>query len=175
MLQDLSEYFVIGSGEVVLHPEVINLADLVREICGDFQGMETAHKLVVQLPAAPVHLRADHEKVRRILENLLTNAFKYSPEGSTVMTRVRLAGEEDHDGIQAIIEVEDEGMGIPEEMRERIFEPFVRLSDRQKSGQGLGLHIVSVLAQAHGGRAWVETGCGGGSLFCVALPLINRA
>ena len=60
--------------------------------------------------------------------------------------------------------------GIPEALRSRVFEPFVRLEDRPDQGQGLGLHVVKLLTEAHGGRAWVQSSPLGGARFCVLLP-----
>jgi two-component system sensor histidine kinase KdpD len=171
MIQDLAEYSNIKSGQVSLHPEVIDLSELVREVCTEFQQFESTHSLSVQLPASPVLVRADENKVRRILENLLSNAFKHTPRGSTVLTRLRTASGRER---EAVIEVEDEGPGIPVKERSRVFEPFVRLECRNGSGQGLGLHIVKSLIEAHGGRVWVEDSPAGGARFCVALPVTGR-
>jgi signal transduction histidine kinase len=166
MIQDLSEYAGFESGRVLLHPRTVDLAKLVEDTCSDLQEFDSSHNLVFQIPATAVRISADHDKLSRILENLLRNAFKYSPAGTTVMARLRtLPGE-------AIIEIEDEGPGVPEAYRERIFDPFVRLENSRNVGQGLGLHVVKLLAEAHGGRVWVESTPTGSARFCVLLPLL---
>jgi len=167
LVQDLTDYFGVGVEKTLIHPGTIDLTETIRQICNDFQAANASHKLDVRLPAAQILIQADYSKVRRILENLLFNAFKYSAPQSTVLTNLRSQTE---DRYGAIIEVEDEGPGIPEKDRTRIFEPFVRLAPAACKGQGLGLNIVKQLAEAHGGRSWVEPRSPRGSRFCVALP-----
>jgi len=169
MIRDLSEYLTLESGRVVLHPASIDLTDLVRDTCRDFQGYATTHKLDVKLPASSQLIQADPAYVHRILENLLSNAVKYSPAGSVVLASLRF----DFELNTAIIEVEDEGPGIQEELREKVFEPFVRMEDGGQ-GQGLGLHIVKLLVEAHGGRVQVENASLGGAKVCVLLPILGR-
>jgi two-component system phosphate regulon sensor histidine kinase PhoR len=166
MIQDLSEYAGFESGRVVLHPGTVDLAKLVEETCADLQEFDSSHNLVFQIPATAVRIRGDHDKLRRVLENLLRNAFKYSPNGTTVIVRLRTVISQ-----EALIEVEDEGPGVPVDMREKIFEPFVRLDNGRNAGQGLGLHVVKLLATAHRGRVWVEAAPSGSARFCVLLPL----
>jgi signal transduction histidine kinase len=170
MVQDLAEYSNIQAGKLSLHPSVLDLTDAVRDVCSEFQRFQSTHDLVVQLPAAPVYVSADEDKVRRILENLLSNAFKYSPRGTSVLARLSVVA----NGAKrnAVIEVEDEGSGVPPADRDRVFEPFVRLESRGGLGQGLGLHIVRSLVEAHKGRVWVEDGAATGARFCVALPVL---
>ncbi|MEX1254752.1 MAG: HAMP domain-containing sensor histidine kinase [Dehalococcoidia bacterium] len=171
MIQDLVEYANLESGEIRLHPAVVDLTDLVREICKEYQEFQPTHRLMVELPASGLKVRADRDKLRRMLENLLNNAFKYSPRGSTVLARLRMP---DSAHPEVALEVEDEGPGIPEEMRTVVFKPFVRLAGANGGGQGLGLHIVKSLAEAHGGRAWVESGAADGARFCIALPATDE-
>jgi signal transduction histidine kinase len=105
-----------------------------------------------------------------VLTNLLQNAVKYSPSGSTITVLLReQAGE-------AILQIEDEGIGVPAKDRERIFERLQRGSNARKAAPGLGagLYIVSRIVQAHAGRVWVESEEGKGATFFVALPLYRR-
>jgi signal transduction histidine kinase len=110
-------------------------------------------------------LPVDAPKVERILENLLANAVKYSPEGTPVCVRVERVPE------GAILSVEDSGPGVPEDIRESMFEPF-RQGDNASAhspGVGIGLSLVARFAELHGGRAWWEAREGGGSCFRVLL------
>jgi signal transduction histidine kinase len=110
---------------------------------------------------------SNEETVRRILENLLENAIKFTPEGGTVEVRAR------SDGETAVLEVEDTGVGISEEALPQIFEAFKQESeglDREYEGSGLGLSIVQELTEALGGTLEVETEKGEGSRFIVRLP-----
>jgi signal transduction histidine kinase len=103
--------------------------------------------------------------------NLLSNANKYSPEGSTIEVRGTRTSDE------CLVTVRDNGSGVPESERELIFQNFYRSSmhrnDRTPS-TGLGLPIARKIAEMHGGRLWVEPAQGGGSIFTLALPGLKR-
>ena len=168
MIQDLADYLNLPDRGISLRPEVLDLSELVRDVGSEFQKFRTTHRLTLELPAAAVLVRADGEKLRRVLQNLLGNAFQYAPKGSPVYARLRLPR---GNRKQAIIEVEDEGPGVPESARREIFEPFVRLEGTAGSGQGLGLYIVRCLVEAHEGKVWVQPGSTGGARFSVSLPV----
>jgi len=122
------------------------------------------HEIVVD--AQPVVADVDPPKVERIVDNLLANAVKYTPERSRIT--VRVAGETE--GV--LIAVDDEGPGIPDDVKESIFHLFERGLDISSyvSGTGIGLSLVSQFARLHGGRAWVEDNDEGGASFRVLLP-----
>ncbi len=115
MIQDISEYAGFEGGVVVLHPNTIDLAELLKETCTEVQMLDGRHNLTYEIPAAPVRLKGDSNKIRRALENLLINAFKYSPPDTTVRARLR----HDEANFSALFEVEDEGPGVPIEARDR--------------------------------------------------------
>src|SRR5437868_6756902 len=109
----------------------------------------------------------DGERVHQILLNLVVNAIKYSPDGSTITLRAS-SGEK---GI--VLSVEDEGFGIPPELHEKIFNRLYQVdqsSTRAAGGVGLGLYISERLAETLGGRLWLERSDGDGSVFCLSLP-----
>jgi signal transduction histidine kinase len=111
-------------------------------------------------------LDVDAAKIERIVENLLTNAAKHTPDDGTIWLRV----EDRPDGV--LIAVEDDGHGVPEALRSSIFEPF-RQGPGAKShapGTGIGLSLVARFAELHDGRAWVEDRPDGGASFRVFLP-----
>jgi two-component system phosphate regulon sensor histidine kinase PhoR len=113
-------------------------------------------------------IRADREALRRALWNLLENAVKYSQGPARI--RVEAAGD---DG-QLTIRVRDEGIGIPAEEQERVFEKFYRGKSEQVTrvrGTGLGLSISKHLVEAHGGRIWLESRAGQGSTFFFSIPV----
>ncbi len=117
----------------------------------------------------PVH--GDHERVRQILANLVSNAVKYSPDGGTI----RLGGWPE--GAVAVGYVADQGIGIAPEEQEAIFRRFYRIDNRlrrETQGSGLGLFLTRALVEAHGGRIWVESQVGKGSRFVFTLPLGRR-
>jgi len=121
----------------------------------------------LELDLAPVRLPVDRTMVGRIVENLVTNAARHTPPGTRVW--VRLAA--DAQG-GALLIVEDDGPGVPEELRDSLFDPFERgpSANPQSPGAGVGLSLVRRFAELHGGRAWVEEREGGGASFRVWLP-----
>jgi signal transduction histidine kinase len=114
--------------------------------------------------------RVDPRGLRQIVLNLLDNAVKYGPVGQTV--NVSLAGNDD----KVVIAVEDKGPGVPRSEREKIWDPYVRLSRAAESaagGSGIGLSIVRELVRLHGGRTWVEDAQSGGARFVVEFPKVS--
>jgi protein-histidine pros-kinase len=122
------------------------------------------HPLQLEIENAVVHV--DPAQTERIVENLISNAVKYTPHGTPIALRARPTP-----GGGVNIVVEDEGPGIPEEIRRSIFEPFVRaVGDGSfTQGTGIGLALVDRFARLHRGRAWVTEAAGGGATFHVSL------
>ncbi len=137
---------------------------LLKEL--ESQARSRSHALSWGCPEG-LEIEADPEFLRRLLLNLLENALKYSPTGS----HTRLEAQPSKRGIR--LSVHDQGQGIPEPMRERIFGKFVRLDETEngaRAGSGLGLAFCQLVAEAHDGRIWVEDNPAGGSVFVVELP-----
>lgn len=114
--------------------------------------------------------RVDPRALRQVVLNLLDNAVKYGPVGQTVS--VALASTDDH----VIVSVEDKGPGVPKADREKIWDPYVRLTRETESaagGSGIGLSIVRELVRLHEGRTWVEDAAGGGARFVVEFPRVH--
>jgi signal transduction histidine kinase len=114
----------------------------------------------------PVYANVDAAQVERIVENLVTNAIRYTPAG----TGIWLSAESATGGV--LLSIDDAGPGIPAEIRESIFEPFRQGNEviAHSPGVGIGLSLVARFAELHGGRAWVEDREGGGAAFRVFLP-----
>jgi signal transduction histidine kinase len=127
------------------------------EICGGRPVTVEAEEVVLAIDAA---------KVERIVENLVANTARHTPAGTGIWVRVSPL-----DG-GVLIAVEDEGEGVPRELKEAIFEPFRQGPQRSRHspGVGIGLSLVARFAELHGGRAWVEDRAGGGASFRVFLP-----
>jgi PAS domain S-box-containing protein len=137
----------------------VDLAEVVTELLED-PNLAGGHTVTLDL--RPMRVRADRAMVLRIVENLVGNAAKHTPEAARVWVRLERA-----EG-GAVLIVEDDGPGVPSGAQERIFEPF-RQGPGAGPGSGLGLALVSRFAQLHGGRAWVEDRVGGGASFRVFL------
>jgi signal transduction histidine kinase len=156
-------------GAGALNRETQDVAGLVRQTIESFAPLAAARqvRLTAEVPETLVGT-VDEGAFRQILLNLLDNAVKYGPAGQDVRITLSSASEEMR------LTVEDEGPGIPDRDRERVWQRFVRLDrDRETSvaGAGIGLSVVRDLVSLHGGRAWIETGAGGGCRFAVSVPL----
>ena len=147
--------------------ESIPSEELLRSVEEELLPLAVKRRISLQTERKPYLLRGDRELLRRAVFNLAENAVKYSPEGSTVTIRVQNRAQ------RLCISVEDQGPGIPEQLRERIFEPFFRVDDartRRQGGTGLGLALVHAIAQFHGGTVSVSESPSGGSRFLLDLP-----
>ena len=116
----------------------------------------------VSVDADPVVVAIDADHVDRMIGNLVANAIRHTPSGTPVRVRLRAGGD------AVSLTVEDEGPGIADDMKDAVFERFKTGSDDAR-GTGIGLWVVARLAEAHGGRAWVEDGPGGGASFRVVI------
>jgi PAS domain S-box-containing protein len=162
LLEDLLDLDRTARGVLEPQRSALDVTELVMRVTEEAEL--GGHPVTVD--AEPILIEVDGPKVERIVENLVTNAAKYTPEGTPVGVYVR----RQDDGV--LIVVEDEGPGIPEALKEAVFEPFERGPDapRRAAGTGIGLSLVARFAELHGGRAWVENRPGGGSSFRVFLP-----
>jgi signal transduction histidine kinase len=167
ILSNLLDLDRLSRGEVEPEVEPTDLRALVRRIVDEADYMGNRR---VEVDAEDVIAKVDPTGVERIVENLLVNAAKHTPEGTPVWVRVQRQGED------VLIVVEDGGAGIPEGMRTTVFEPFRQgLHDHPSPGAGVGLSLVARFAELHSGRAWVEERPGGGASFHVLLPTRSRA
>ena len=129
----------------------------------------TGHTLAESLEPGLI-VRADADRLRQAVGNLLANAARYTPEGGTVRVRVV------RDGREAVIEVADSGIGVPEPDRARVFQRFWRADparSRVSGGLGIGLAVVREIAERHGGSVGVHTSDLGGAAFVIRLPLVG--
>jgi hypothetical protein len=144
-----------------LHP--VDVGELVSRVATESELSALGR---TSIDAATVVVQVDAAKVERIVENLLANAVRHTPAGTPVRVGVSPTG----GGV--LLSVEDEGNGVPEELREAIFQPFRQGPDApdHAPGVGVGLTLVRRFAELHGGRAWVQDRQGGGASFRVWLP-----
>ena len=149
---------------------VVDLPDLVAELAPSFD--DRAHALGVQLAfeLEPLRVSGFDWMLREAIGNLVHNALTYAPRGSTVTVRCRTQGG------GGVVEVEDAGPGIAPDLRERVFEPFVRLSESAGPGSGLGLAIVRSIAERHHARVTIGGGAEGiGTLACIEFDRVETA
>jgi K+-sensing histidine kinase KdpD len=163
LLSDLLDLDRLARGIVEPKRRPTDLGDLVQAVV---ESSELFGLRDVKVEIAPVVVAVDAAKVERIVENLLANTARHTPEGGTVWVRVTA----ESGGV--LIAVEDEGRGVPDELKEVIFEPFRQGPQRSQHspGVGIGLSLVARFAELHGGQAWVEDRPGGGAAFRVFLP-----
>ncbi|TMR02723.1 HAMP domain-containing protein [Actinomadura soli] len=158
-----------------LEREPVDLAALAADAVADATVVEPGRPLTLETDG-PVVVTGDAGRLRQVLDNLLANVRRHTPPGTAATVRV---SERDGD---AVLEVADEGPGIPAGDRARVFERFYRADPSrsrdvtaQPGGSGLGLSIVAAVAAAHGGRAAAADAPGGGAAFTIALPSRNPA
>jgi two-component system sensor histidine kinase KdpD len=146
-------------------PELWAAEELVAQALDEVDG---GARVTVTSPAELPPVRVDAVQIQRALVNLLENALRYVPAGESVHVRLTMTRQD------VLIRVTDTGPGIPEDERERIFEPFHRIEGRpDEPGAGLGLAIARGFAEANGGRLWLESREGQGASFVLALPLVE--
>lgn len=171
LIEDLLDVARITRGKIVLHRERVNLADTAERCVALLRSVERLEQHDVVVDAAAVWVDADPARLTQIVDNLLSNALKYTPAGGRI--RIQTAAE----GRDAVLRVHDSGIGIPHDLLPRIFEVFTqgpRSLDRAQGGLGVGLALAYRLVQAHGGSIDViSEGPSRGSLFTVRLPRVD--
>jgi signal transduction histidine kinase/CheY-like chemotaxis protein len=172
LMDDLLDVGRVVSGKVLLTKRPFDLAALVRRLLDGLKitGEASGHDLRVDL--TPVWVKADATRIAQVASNLLTNALKYTPPGRGIEVIVRpVQGEQ---GSEALLQLRDEGDGIPPELLPKIFDLFVqgeRTLDRRAGGLGIGLTLVRRLVEQHGGRVGAESSPSG-SIFSVWLAAV---
>lgn len=166
LVQDLLDVSRIEAGQLDLKFTWHELKPLIRDAVDFQRGGRDLHQWKVDLPDDAILCHCDRVRMGQVLNNLLSNAMKYSPNGGLIIVRVRQNAEE------ISIEVQDQGIGVPPDEQDRIFKPFQRSSQTRHTipGIGLGLSASRRIVEAHGGHLTVASADGGGSLFRVVLP-----
>jgi signal transduction histidine kinase len=142
---------------------------LLRDITALFGAAPKRHRIALECPPDLPRILGNAGQLHQMFLNLVSNAVKYSPEGTIITVGAEANGE------TVLFRVSDEGVGIPPDMREKIFERFYRIDNtdrRMVGGAGLGLALVREIVSAHFGKVWVESTVGKGSTFCVQLPAL---
>ncbi|BAY27493.1 two-component sensor histidine kinase [Calothrix sp. NIES-2100] len=166
LLQDLLDLARADSGYLHFSMEPCVLNDLVVEVVGMAQKYSD-RQIIIESINHTIEVKADYNRLKQVLLNLIDNAVKYSESDSPVIVKLN------HQGEEAIIQVCDQGHGIPLKHQSRIFERFYRVDEtrnRSTGGSGLGLSIVKTLLESMGGSVSVRSRLGEGSVFTVSLP-----
>jgi two-component system sensor histidine kinase VicK len=154
-----------------LTTEWINFVNFYNRIIDRFEMTKNQNvSFERQLLKEPVFVEIDEDKLTQVLDNIISNALKYSPEGGKVTFKM----EEKSD--QIVISVSDQGVGIPKKNIEKIFERFYRVDkarSRKLGGTGLGLAIAKEMVEAHGGKIWAESIEGYGTTIFFSLPYVR--
>jgi PAS domain S-box-containing protein len=156
----------LDTGDLTVSLVPTDVASVVSEVVTNASPSGNGHRFVADVDIEGVAVQADPDKLRQVLDQLVSNAVKYSPEGGTVTVSARRVDE------AVEVAVADEGVGIPQSERERIFSKFYKAGGAQ--GTGLGLFIAQGLVREMGGRMWVDSEEGRGSRFAFELPLAGR-
>lgn len=170
IVNDLLDISRIESGEgFSLNIRKCTINDIVDNIITMLKDITEIHYFKVNLPAPPVSIEADCDKIEQVLKNLINNSIKYAPLGGLIA----LTGEIIDDYLH--ISVEDHGIGMTSSQMERVFEKFYRVdaSDAAPEGTGLGMSIVKYIVEAHGGRIRVESELGEGTKVTFTIPLTS--
>ncbi|MBP3952626.1 cell wall metabolism sensor histidine kinase WalK [Bacillus suaedae] len=169
LVNDLLQLSKIDSHDYRLTTDTIELRSFLELTLDRFEMLATDKNIIFnrKFSNKPIYVDIDQDKMTQVLDNIISNAMKYSPEGGTVRIRTLQQGE------NVRISIADQGMGIPRESQTKIFERFYRVDKaraRSVGGTGLGLAIAKELVQAHGGHIWAQSEYGKGTTIFITLP-----
>jgi PAS domain S-box-containing protein len=165
LITDLREMVRVEGGRLALRRESVDLGEIVLEALTRARTQGTQHDLRVEAPRSPIVGFWDRDRLGQVLDNLIGNATKYSPQGGEIAIRVEGTDAE------GLVRIEDHGIGIAGDVLPRLFDRFYQGQDPGVStGLGLGLYIARMLVESHGGRIWAESEPGQGSTFTISLP-----
>lgn len=170
LLNDLLDLAQVESGKLTLNLDSVDLNEAIQNNIDSNQVIADSKQIKIKLKlhsSIPI-LQMDRNKFEQVMNNIVGNAIKYSPAGSTIEISTELKEKE------VLIEIRDEGPGIPPEEIGKLFKPFSRTSVQSTAGEkstGLGLTIAKKLVEGHGGKIWVESKVGEGTSFFIEIPL----
>ncbi len=173
IINDLLDISKIEAGKIEIKSGFIDFRKILINHLESFQSVVNAKKITLQssLPKAAVYLYIDEDKIIQVMNNLLNNAVKFTPEGGGIMVGMTVNRDE------VLVSVKDTGVGINEEDMTRLFEKFQQFSRAPGpgiKGTGLGLAICKSLVELHGGQIWAESRVGKGTTFFFTLPCYEK-
>ncbi|PLX96763.1 MAG: hypothetical protein C0621_01470 [Desulfuromonas sp.] len=168
IIDDLLDLGRIETGRrIILNPRPCEMVHLIKEVVQHHQQETQKHQFILDCPDKCVAIDVDQAKMLRVFDNLLSNAVKYSPQGGAI----RISGGIDREWMT--ISIADGGLGMEEEQIQRAFDKFYRADMRNTAigGLGLGLTICKGIVEAHGGKIWLESRLGEGTIVSFSLPI----
>jgi K+-sensing histidine kinase KdpD len=166
LAEDTLSVTELEAGQLNYSFKILNVERLVQDAIAMVK-FSSRHKLTYHVDPTVAYVKGDQNKLRQVVTNLISNAVKYSPQGGNVKVEVK-----EFSPTEAMFMVSDEGVGIPEDQKERLFRKFSRVDRKEGKeirGAGLGLWICKEIVNAHGGRIWCESEVGRGSTFRFTL------
>ncbi len=181
LIDDLLDFSKLESGKMEVRPQVVELSPLLKEAAMSMETWSKSRNISVtyqeidDIPPAFI----DSDRILQVVNNLISNAIKFTPAGGKIMLRAKRFDEPGKNMV--VVEIEDSGQGISKEDQKRIFERFVQLKPNEKfdiRGTGLGLSICQALVELHKGKLWVQSpppASPHGSLFSFTVPVVQRS
>ncbi|MDT3401714.1 PAS domain-containing protein [Mucilaginibacter terrae] len=157
------------SGKIHIDKQCFDMASLLKDIEEEYVATTNSHDIIFA-PVPDVEVVADRDKIGQVINNLISNAIKYSPQGSAINVDCAV-----NNG-QVKIFVKDQGMGVKPDDQQRLFDRYYRVKGehmRSISGFGIGLYLCAEIVTRHDGKIWVESEFGNGSTFCFSIPAAN--
>ena len=166
LISDLLDMERIVDGKIKIETKQESLSKLIHEQIEAYGHLANAKNisLASQLPSVATLIRFDQDRIAQVVSNLIGNALKFTPAYGAVS--IKLSEAED----EVVVSVTDTGPGIQSSQRERIFERFAQIKNKDRTGLGLGLYIAKTLVESHLGKLWVSSEMGQGSVFSFSLP-----
>ena len=177
MVTDLLSLSRIDNNTSHLDVELTNFTAFITYILNRFDKIKNQdgtkkYEIIRDYPITPIWVEIDTDKMTQVIDNIMNNAIKYSPDGGTITVSVRTTD------VQLILSISDEGLGIPKQDLPKIFDRFYRVDkarSRAQGGTGLGLAIAKEIIKQHHGFIWAKSEYGKGSTFTIVLPYDNDA
>ncbi len=166
LIANLLDVSKIQAGKLILAPSFFDLDDLIEEVSSNLRRTTKNHEIIFNHEDRKLYVNADREKIEQVLVNIIGNALKYSPDSGKVIIKSTRKGK------NIIVDIKDNGIGIPGKDIENIFLRFYRVSGSASSfaGSGVGLYISSEIIKSHGGEIWAESIIDKGSVFHFSIP-----
>lgn len=167
LVNDLLDVTKIEGGKLQFHEAEFDLNELIEEIVEETQRTTSNHKIQMKLGKSQA-LFGDRDRIGQVVTNFITNAIKYSPLATSLIVRTRATP------AKIVVSVQDFGIGIPEDKKEKVFERFYRVEGEKQetfAGMGIGLYVSREIISRHGGEVWIDSEVGAGSTFYFSLPI----